>query len=183
MAVHNVNEILRVPGFVCINPTDLTLDFPHGGTALGTWRNPRFIARRRTYELHAEEYGSPYDAIWTGDRAGLAAILVSWDADALQAAWPDVSVANGVPIIESAVDADNKRPGILLSDHAATVCFSPEAEQSPCVVIHRALPFLDEGAEAIYRRSEEYGLAFTWLGVPDSSRRLYTCAPRAEITL
>ncbi len=35
MGTTDVSQVLRVPGRLCINPTNLATAWPHGGTGLG----------------------------------------------------------------------------------------------------------------------------------------------------
>ena len=57
MATAATRNILRIPGRLCVGPTDLTTAFPHGGTALGVTRALEFRFGYRTYNATAEEFG------------------------------------------------------------------------------------------------------------------------------
>ena len=42
MGTAKSNRVLHLPGRICKSPTNLALDFPHGGTALGLVRDRRW---------------------------------------------------------------------------------------------------------------------------------------------
>ena len=75
MATARVRDILRIPGRLVINPTNLNSAFPHGGTELGLTRDAEMRFGITTSLVTAEEWGqAPVEAVYTGESAVFAAV-------------------------------------------------------------------------------------------------------------
>ena len=65
MSTGSVRDVLRVPGKLVINPTDITAAFPHGGTELGLTRDSEMRFGIKTELVHAEEWGNqPVESVY-----------------------------------------------------------------------------------------------------------------------
>lgn len=186
MATANVRSVMRVPGRLCINPTNIANDFPHGGTALGLTRDVEFRIGITTGIVTAEEWGNiPVEAIKTAEACVLACVLREWDDDAIGAMFVNTSISSaGDRSILSRVATDGVRAGALLSAKAAVVVFSPLApDDHPMIIIRKGLPLVDETAMLQASLAEEFGIAVVWQGIPDSSERLYDIGKRGDLSL
>lgn len=145
MAIEDVRRVLRVPGRLALDPTDLTLPYPHGGGALGFVREVELAVSIRRVELDAEEYGGePVDVLYAGATWGLAALLRQWDPDALARIFPAGHVGvSGDRVIDH---PGAVRAGTLMAATAVRMVFSPDDPAAPGVLFRRAVPLVAEQA-------------------------------------
>lgn len=187
MATADLGKVIRgMTGRLCSGPTNLTLDFPHGGTALGEVRDMEFRWGIRTRLVTAEEYGGQVvEGIYAGETDVLACVLRTWDDDALAAVFPYSAAGNtGHRAIKADVKTDVVRAGSLATARAAKICFSPDSpDQHRFIVLHRAMPLVDESARLQLRLDEEIGIAVVFRGLPDASGLVSTVALRKDVTL
>ena len=85
MASANPRTTAKVFSRICINPTDLSLDFPHGGTALGMGAEIEFRPQHRDGLVTAQEFGGEnIEVIEGAERAIVGAIMRGIDDDAFK---------------------------------------------------------------------------------------------------
>lgn len=188
MATADLGKVIRgMTGYLCSGPTDLTLPFPHGGTALGEVRDMEFRWGIRTRFVTAEEYGGQIVAgiPYVGQSDVLACVLRTWDDDALAAVFPYTAVGvTGHRAIKVDVKTDVVRAGGLDTARVAKICFSPSSpDQHRFIVLHRAMPLVDESARLQLRLDEEIGIAVVFRGLPDANGLVSSVALRKDVTL
>lgn len=186
MATGAARGILRIPGKLCINPTDLTTAFPHGGTALGLTRQNAFRPNVRSSQVAAEEFGQvTVEQVYQGETPRFAAFIRQWDTDAITTIFPTATTGSpsGQAVIAPDVDG-TVRSGKLLAAGAHVLCVSPrDLDTKPMLVFYRAVVLPQESNEMQFSPSDEFGLAAVWEALPDSTGRLYAMALREDITL
>lgn len=192
MADANVRDILRVPGRLYLNPSDITADPPFGtGTAIGLTRDVEFRMGIRTGIVTAEEWGSaPVELVHSGESAVLACVLREWDDDALAATFVNTgtgAVSGNATILGRVSGAGVNRAGYLISAQSAVLVFAPLSLDGtpahPMVILRKCLPLVEETAMLQMSLSEELGIAMVWQCIPDSSGRLYDVGARGDLTL
>jgi hypothetical protein len=188
MAVADVGDVLKLPGRLCINPTDLSLDFPHGGTALGLTRAAEFRFGIQTSIVTAEEWGQqPVEAVYAGASAVFGCVLREWDNDAISAIFPNTGTGtiSGDSTILGRVDGVGvNRAGHLFSAQALVLLFSPRSvDRHPMVLVRKALPMPDETAMIQASLAQEFGIGVVFQAIPDSSDRTYDIGARGDLTL
>lgn len=172
------------PGSLCIDPTDLTAAFPHGGTALGVVRDEEFRPGMIERVNRSEFMGSAVEVYQTGQDPIFVCVLRQWDDDALSAAWPDVDTSGTNPMIRGRVSTNAARAGLKLSSKAVALCFSPRAlDTDRFIVLYKAIPVIQEGASIVVNLGAEVGIGMMWRGIPDATGRLYDIGTRTDITL
>lgn len=183
MTTHAARDISKFPGKLCVDPTDLSIAFPHGGTGLGVVRNIVFRPEIKYTRVVAEEFGEVVEGVATSQGCILAATLESWDAEALRDLFwntEDGSTSQRRKVKEPGTN----RAGFLLSSRAKVLLFSPDdTDKAPMLIIRRALPMPEESAFASFQLNSDIALAFAWTGIRDSTGRLYEWAMRKDITL
>lgn len=188
MAQGSVRDILRVPGQLCLDPTDLSIDFPHGGTAIGIVRDIEFRYGIRTGLVTAEEWGStPVETVFSGESAVLACVLREWDDDAINSIFLNTTVTTGFAERRSVISraaTDGKRAGALLSSKSSIVCFSPLAlNDHPMLIVRKGIPLVDESAMLQASLAEEFGVAVVWQAIPDATFQVYDIGRRGDLVL
>lgn len=192
MADHDLDDVLRVGGRLCINPTDKTQDFPHGGTALGVisdvvWK-PIF---KTEASLAADDKfaGSAQEHYFLGEDGILGVELRQWHNDVINTIFPNTTLGtSGLRIIG---DADHSatpfRPGRRLSGRAVKLLFSPDDQDNhPAVLFPKAVPMLEETAELNLVVIDEYRLLVLFHALWDTSTtppRLYRWGKLGDLTL
>lgn len=179
-------DIRRIPSRLCINPTDLTIDYPHGGVALGELRSLIFRPDVGTEYVTAEEFGGQaVEAVYTGESAVLAVALRNFDGATLAAVFPNAStgVAGG-PLIAMDVTGDSVRGGRLRSAAAVKLYVSPNAiDVDPGLYLPRAVPLVERTAALRWGWPEEWTVPAMFLALPDSTMRVYRIGLRADLAL
>lgn len=185
MGSPDIRNIMHLDGYLCLNPTDVSTDFPHGGTAIGEMRDGEFRYGERERLIIAEEFGRvAVDGFRVMESPVLTAVLREWDDDALAAVFPDTTTgASGRVVIRGDVGTNGRRAGGLLSDLAVTLCFSPRSlDQHSFIILYSAIPVLRRTVHEL-RTDREIGTLVAFYGLPDASQRLYRVAHRSDVIL
>jgi len=186
MATGNVRNILRLRGRLCYGATNLTTDYPHGGTALGLVRDMIFNFGAKTTLSTAEEWGGVVSkAFYTGERPFLAAVLRDFDNDSLNAIFPNTTAgsSSGDRYVTYGPGASGvNRPGYDLTNKQIKLVFSPTAaDRHPFIILYYAIPALEETAALNLSLSQEVGIGVAFWGGVDSSGRTYAIGKREDI--
>lgn len=188
MAAASSSSIIRVPGDLVWNPTDLGGTAPaYGGTVLGTCRDKEFTPQPILRPIWNQVWGSYSDVIYCGEKVLFKAVVRYPDSDLLLNTMfkAIASGSSGVHwLFRPGGTTGNTRAGAALSSVSGKLLFSPRAPLAhPMVILYNACPALDEAAKLQFSLGEEYGLACAWWGTPDSSGRVYDTGLRANLVL
>ena len=189
MAEPRSSNIRELPGDLVINPTDLTVPSPYGGTKLGEVRAKIFRFGIKTTMSTAEELGNiTVEGRYVGEAAIFAAILREFDADAIETIFPNTPVgqAGRDPVIEFDPTEVGLEPGLKLSTSAVKLLFVPRAiEEHEHVLLYLAMPAIEETAELRCAFQQEIGIAVFFVGIPSAAAgmKVYQIGKRTEISL
>ncbi len=187
MAASNTESILRVPGDLIWNPTDLGSPTSYGGTILGTCRDKTFSPSPVLRPIWNETAGSYQDVIYGGERVLFRTVVRYPDSDLLLYTMFKAisSGSSGVHFLfRPGGTTANTRAGTSLGASSGKLMFAARARTtSPFLILYNAVPALDDAAQLQFSLGEEYGLACAWYGTPDSSGRVYDCGRRANLVL
>lgn len=170
MATPSPLNQLRIPGKLCINPTDLSAAFPHGGTALGMTKKNEFFPNASYLPVLGEEYGGAVvDLIFTGERPRFVCYLREWDSDAIGHIFHNASGA----VVTFDAKTEGSRGGVSLYGNAAKLYFSPDAPTAAVGLLgYSAVPMIEASAAMQFAPAEEIGLAVAWEFTPNSSGKI-----------
>lgn len=184
MSAPEARNILRIPGRLVKDPTNLSAAYPHGGTELGIVRSIIFKPGLAIERLVAEEFKTTVNAIVTGYEAVLGCVLRSWDNDMLAAVFPNIQTDGfGEVGVLGRVNAA-RRAGFDMAELAFKLLFVPiAADQHRWLLLHNAIPLVDETQELRMALSEEYGLSIMFHAAPDSQGRTHTWDLKENISL
>lgn len=187
MSAPSSTQILRVPGTLIWNPTDLGQAEPYGGTYLGQVRDIEFAPQPKVRPILAEEWGANVDVVYCGERPLLRAVLRYPDSDAVStAAFKAVaSGSSGIRwLFRPGGTTENTRAGTSLFSRGGKLLFAARASSShPFILLRNALPAFDEALKLQMSFGEEYGIALAFWAAPDSSGRAYDVALKSNLTL
>lgn len=186
MATEDLSRIVAVPARLCVGPTDLSIPFPHGGTALGATRGLAFAPSYGFGEVPYECFGGePGEVVYLGAKARLAAVLRGLDPDAVAAVFPNV--VQGPPAKEPGQTIDypgSVRPGAFRSGSAVALLASPEDDSAPGVYLPRAVPVVAPDALAAFQRGIFLELAVAFVALRRASDgRAWQVGPLRLVTL
>lgn len=180
MATPDVRNVLKVPGYLVKNPTDLSAAFPHGGTALGLVRGIELRIVPRAREVTAEEWGGQRVAtVYCGETAILAAVLRTWDAAMFPSVFPNASSTT----IDMKVASPSVAPGTVLTPFK--LLFSPVAlTYHPFVYFREATGLPDAAAKLQLSLKDELGTAVVFRAQASTTGgSVYQVGGRSAITL
>lgn len=184
MSSASAQRVLRLTGHLCINPTDLSTAFPHGGTALGMVRDAEFRPNDDTYWITAEEWGrAPVAGLSTGSDPTFTGVLRDFDPDAVNSIFANTGTTAGdiKPVLGSAFGG-TVTAGALRA--TTKLCFSPRAVQDhPFLILYVACPYLLKEAVLQMSTMEELVVAFGFKALPDSAGKTYQFGKRGSISI
>lgn len=187
MAAPAVTKADRASGILIKAPTNLglTLAAAYGGTALGLSRSHRASFFDIPSPVPLEELGGVAGEFLEGGKwCALTALFRGWDDDAIAAVWPNTSTGGGGSKVISAGTAQSVRAGHLVTDRAFKLLYAPYNPNHRGLIIYRACPLIDpEGSDVVKSALGEDALEVRFVGIPDSSGRVYQIAKLSEMTL
>ena len=184
MAAPDVTRAMRVKGRLCIDPTDFSTAWPHGGTGLGMVRDVAVRNGRMTEQITAEEFGvEVIDVIDLGESWVLAATLREWDADALAKVFPAGKA--GATTTERVVEYPKSyRAGTLLSSSTVKLLFTPDDQTiHPAVLFYRALPLVEETAELSFQLGLDLVVPVMFVAIRDASANMVQVGLLEDLTV
>lgn len=186
MASPSPSQALKVPGRLCINPTNLSAVYPHGGTAMGLVKGSAFQPRLQYHPITGEERGGAMvDAISAGHEGVFVAVLDAWDKDAVIATFLNAAAGSttGRAVWKMNESTDGVRAGALASGQSAALYFSPIADQHPGVLFYKAIPMPDAQSALPFSLSERFGVPMVWRAVGDDDGDVWEVGLREDLTL
>lgn len=184
MSTPSVLQVLRVPGRLVLNPTDLSTTFPYGGTALGLVRDTVVHIVNGTREITAEEFGNTVtEVVLAGTRLYISCALRAFDNDALAAIFPEASTQSGSGDKGLTYNPSTGiRAGKKLSDMAAKILFAPvDEERDFFVYFPKAIPHPEETAKLELSFEEEIGVDVSFKAIPDATFRVCLIKKRQDL--
>lgn len=189
MAAPVTASIIRVPGTLIWNPTDLGQAEPYGGTYLGTVRGIVFKPNPKYRDIWAEEFGSVVDSFYVGEGpCEIRGVVRYPDADMVNAVAPK-SIQPGSSgihwLFRPGGTTANTRAGTSLYDtKAGKLLFAPYADNAhPMILMYKALPQIASDTEIPMSWKDEWGLPVKFVGAPDSNGRVYDTGRKATLVL
>lgn len=167
MATDDPDRVLRDGVKLCVDPTDLTIAFPHGGTSLGIlgsyvlrWRYATDSARGAD-DRHAQEN---LETLFVGEFLVLAGMLRQWDNDPLGVFFPNriTGATRTVLTDQYAGVAGSRRPGTRLTTGNRKVLASPINPTMPAVIFYSACPSLVGTMELRFSAMDELAVGFAF---------------------
>jgi hypothetical protein len=186
MAAPNLSRVVRIPGRVIVNPTNLALPYPYGGTELGIHRD---VELRFNDEFHfpdAEEYANAIEGIYCGGTTELKCTVRGLDVDALRYLFIDSTIGSyGILLEEGVFGAGAVRAGTLMSSiFNIKIMFVPkDTDRHPCVLLYQAIPMIEPDSGIELQLKEEVGIEMRFRSLPDATGRTVAVGKLGALTL
>ena len=164
MARDDVRDVRRVPGRLAVDCTDLSLEWPHGGTGLGSTAGCTLTRFGGSYPITVEAFGGePVEYLEEGAVYGLGCVLRTWNDDMLQTMFRN-TVEGQVSQRRLIKEPSTVRAGNWMSPRARVLVFTPEGSthaedanqpdtDAPFIVLYRAIPLVEDTAELYFERA------------------------------
>ncbi len=166
-----IQETLRQPGRLVSTPTDLSLAFPHGGTALGKLISVAIDWGIDAIDVPGLEDGEPVDQIELIGVFTMSCVLRGYDNEVVKVAMPNTVVSStGNRRIQG---RGAKRHGRMRSSRAVPILFSPDDPDHRAVYIPLALPAPDVTQALFLMGSARYGFPLVFTAMEDSNGETY----------
>ena len=165
-AYPNINEIMRVPGLLFWNPTNLSAEATWGTklgyTDTGVTLEPvgDFLPIKR------EEYGNrTEDVFYAGNSPQLVCVLQSWNTTAIERCFPGM----GGTLTVSSPGA--YRPGKMISrSNTAPLLFVPDdTTNNPCLLLQKACPRQANGIKIRFSHTDRIFLSIVFHALTKSN--------------
>lgn len=184
MAKARQDNVLRVPGRLIANPTDVKIASPFGGTELGMVSDVIFRPNLRRKEIHAEEHGGEIvDFVKAGQAPQLGAFVRGFDKDMVLQIFEGSSASAKTD--QAKVDyPTDAAPGTLGSAKGFKLLYAPDnTERHPAILLYNAIPLLEEVSEIRFALKTEFGIPVLFYGVRDVTNRVYQMQLMEDLVL
>ena len=184
MAIARAGNILRIPGRLVAAPTDLTIAFPFGGTALGMASDIIFRPNAQRAEIRAEEHGgSIVDHVKNGESPQLGMFIRGFDPDMIQQVFEGSSLSTKTKEAKVAYPAD-AAPGTLASATGIKLLYAADNfEDQPSLLLYNSYALLEEVSEIRFSRKTEFGVPVLFYGIRDATNRVYQLRLMEDLVL
>lgn len=184
MTAGNVSQVLRVPCRLVVNPTNLALAYPHGGTEVGLVRAVAITALGEPVAIHSEAYGEPTDLLEAPNRYAVACVIRGMDDDALEALQP-LHYRRGAVSSRSVFDAPGTRvAGASGLARAVRLLFAADDPiGAPSVLIYRGVAGLGAQEPLRFTRNDELAWPIGVECFRDSAGRILSIGRLADLSL
>lgn len=184
-----MDRALRNGGQLCINPTNLAIAFPHGGTGLGVVGDvvlKQIFLTEKARGADDRHAGESLETWYVGESWIMAWTLRQWDNDPLNA-WYQQRIAGATRTViadQYSGVAGVRRPGTKLSTSAVKLLFSPNNPSNPGVIFYKAVPIFEDEHEIQLSATEEQKVAIMAEAMYHQSiGKLYKMGLLSELTL
>jgi hypothetical protein len=185
MAAGNASRILRAQGRLVVNPTDLTLAYPYGGTEVGKTRLVVLASLGTSFPVTCEGLGGePSDILEGPARFVFSCFLRGWDDDAVRLFFADNYVQGSKTGHSVIREPGNRFGGASAVPRAVSLLYVPDdVEHAPACLIYRGIPDWSDGAEILWRRQDELGIPLAVECIRGATAKILEIGRLADLSL
>jgi len=189
MGAEDIASIVRNAVRACINPTDLSAPWPHGGTGLGALRGAYAAPGIQHVDVTAEEWGvEVVEAVYVGESWTIGLLLRQYDDDVAATVFPNVEVGSDTGKKTIYQDADaTYRAGSKASSKAVTLLLTARdvrsGTNSKAILFHRALPMIEASAQIRHSLTSEMTFPAVFRAIRATDGRTYQYGDLADLEL
>lgn len=184
MAAGSAAQLLRVPGRMVIDPTDLSVVYPYGGTEIGLVRQVVVQPLGTGLRVTSEPLGDATDVLEADTRHVVACFVRGWNDDALRLLFPDQYDAGAISGHAVYTVPNRVRPGSSTLSRARRFLYVPDdVVRAPALLVDRGLPDWSPGAELAFQRGAELGLPLAVECIRTAAGRILSIGRLADLTL
>lgn len=160
MAAGNATRVLRAPGRLVVDPSDLSLDYPYGGTEVGKTRLVVLSSFGTSVPVTSEGLGGEASDILERTNAYIfTCFLRGWDDDAVEKFFATNFVQGAVSGHAVFREPGLRTAGASALDRAVALLYVPDdAVNNPAALMYRGVSDWTDGADLAFQRKEELGI-------------------------
>jgi len=160
MAAGSSARILKAPGRLVVDPTNLALNYPYGGTEVGKTRAAVLTSFGTSYRIECEGLGGEAsDVLEAPARYVFSCFLRGWDDDAVKKFLADNYVQGATSGHSLLREPGIKVGGSSALSRAIKLLYVPDdLAHAPACLIYRGVPEWTDGADIAWQRGEELGI-------------------------
>lgn len=184
MARGNPAHIVRAPGRIVVNPTDLSQPYPFGGVEVGLTMGVRLQPLGSSFRVLSEGLGEATDQLEGNIRWVFAFVVRNWDDDAVRLFYSG-GYSEG-PVTRHALLSEPgfTTPGASALPRALTVLYVPDDRVNVnAALIYRGVPEWPEGADIAFERGVDQMLPVALECFRDSNNRIHRVGRLADFSL
>lgn len=179
------HTILRAPGRIVINPTNMAADPPFGGVFAGRAMDVALVESGGPgRSIVSELLGETTEILEPNNATSFACFLRGWNDEAVEQ-----FLANGYAEGDETRRAGysspgNRTPGQSALDRAVKLVFvADNPVDGISLLIHRFVPFWDAEAQLRWSRRDEFGIPLRGECLRGANGRIYDLKRLADLTL
>tara|TARA_R110000782_G_scaffold253743_1_gene341940 strand:- start:22220 stop:22780 length:561 start_codon:yes stop_codon:yes gene_type:complete len=160
MTAGTASRVLRAPGRLVVNPTDLTLDYPYGGTEVGLTKLVALTSQGTHTRIPSEGLGGDSsDVLERSNLYVFVCFLRGWDDEAVEKFFAKNYVQGAVSGHAVFREPGDRGPGASVLAREVKLLYVPDDPVSnPALLIYRGVPDWGDGSELAFQRKEELGI-------------------------
>lgn len=184
MASGSPHRILRGPGRLVANPTDLGLSFPFGGVEVGLSNQFQVTSEGSPLRIPCEGLGSYSNVLEPAESYFAGCFLRGWDDDAVRYLFAGHQSQGATSSHRSFRVPGSVQPGASALPRAVSLLFVPDnALDVPAMLAYRAVCFWTEAQQILWQRQEELGIPLIAQFFRDESDRVLAIERLSDLTL
>ena len=185
MAAGNVSRIIRAPGRIVIDPTNLSNAYPHGGTEVGKSNLCVVQSTGTPFRVESEGLGEATDILESEKRYVFSCFMRGWDDDGVLKWFSNASVVStGATQHARFTEPGTRVPGESTSTRSVILLYVPDdLIHSMAVLVYNGIPDWAEGLELALQRGTEFGLPIAVDCMRDTNNNMIQMGRFADLSL
>ena len=177
MATVSAARTIRAPGRIVVNPSGnlATGTFPYNGRVIGRAKGCVLRPLGTRFAIENEALGEVTEILEENNRYTFACMLRGWDDDALELLRPGNYLRDAASQHAMLEIPGTALPGQSAIQYGVVLLFVPDDyERVPGVLLYRAIPDWQEGAELALQRATELVLPMVFDCLRNDDGRILT---------
>lgn len=185
MAAGSATRVLRAPGRLVVNPSDLTLNYPYGGTEVGLTRLVVLQSFGANYRVETEGLGGEAgDVLESPAHYAFSCFMRGWDDEAVEKFFANNFVQGATSGHAVLREPGNRLGGASALGRAVSLLYVPDDPiHNPSLLIYRGVPDWGDGAELAFQRQEELGIPLAVDCVRGATGKILEVGRLADLSL
>lgn len=151
-------KVIRAPGRLVVNPTDLGVAYPFGGIEIGLTKSVVVQSLGSLFRVQNEGLGEATDVVEANNRWVVGLFVRGFDDDALTHLLADHADVGAVSGHTHLIVPNRAQPGTSALPRAKKFLYYPEDPINvPSLLVYRGIPDLADNAEIAFQRGQEFG--------------------------
>lgn len=184
MAAGNANRVLRAPGRLIVNPTNLSAPDTYGGVEVGRTTLVRLLPLGTGFRVINEGLGEATDVLEGSIEYLFACVLRGWDDDGVRTLLSG-GYDRGVDTQHAVYsEPGHTTPGASALPRAVTLLYVPDNHVfAPAVLINRGVPDWEAGATIPFQRGTDLVLPIAVDCVRDEAGSILSVGLLSDLSL